>query len=125
MASLEAKILGERAENYCSSDEGDHDEDRDDPVGPVSAEQQPSSSGGGLSFTPGPPPPSTNKWGGTSQNTGPKGVLRDWELYKEHQELLRHQQDADLIRMVKESSLSCRTDQQDQQVHLYTYLILK
>lgn len=113
MASLEAKILGERAENYCSSDEGDHEEDRD-PCGPV----QPSSS-----FSAGAPPPGSevgaSKWAGTSQNTGPKGVLRDWELFKEHQALLRVAQEQELIRMVKDSSLSCRTEGQETQVRAY------
>ncbi|OXA37248.1 phosducin-like protein isoform X3 [Folsomia candida] len=106
---LEAKILGERAENYCDSDEGEHEEDRG-AGDPATTSGPKEGVVGGDQGQMGAP-----KWGGTSQNTGPKGVLRDWELYKEHQEILRREEEQNLIRMVKESSLSCRTEREDQQ----------
>lgn len=112
MASLEAKILGEKAENYCSSDEGEPEEDKE--------EAEPQGQGPRSDPTPeGLPPP--QKWGGTSQNTGPKGVLRDWELFKEHEKMVRLQQEQELIRKVKETSLSCRTEREDRQVRSRTF----
>jgi len=108
MASIEDKILGGPRENYCSSDEGEPDDQEESP--------KTSSRGKGPTINPvetGIPPPQGSKWGGYSVNTGPKGVLRDWELYKAQEEEMRKAKDAELIAMVKASSITCRTEAQD------------
>ncbi|GAB0095449.1 Phosducin-like protein [Sergentomyia squamirostris] len=61
MTSLEDKILGEKAQNYCSSSE-----DEDDGIRVVRDED------GGVCPVP----------GVTTKNTGPKGVISDWREYK-------------------------------------------
>jgi hypothetical protein len=111
MASIEDKILNGPRENYCSSDEGEEGDDE----GPSSGLSS-KTLGTSQNVNPvasGIPPAQGSKWGGYSVNTGPKGVLRDWELYKEQEEALRQIKAAELIQMVKDSSITCRTEAED------------
>lgn len=87
MTDLESKLLGEKLHNYCSS--SDEDEpmlDRD------------------------PPKQSTSDWDGTSSNTGPKGVLNDWEQYKRQQTAKRVQHEKDLIKQINSMALTCNSE---------------
>ncbi|XP_055693981.1 phosducin-like protein [Lutzomyia longipalpis] len=64
MDALEKKILGEKSENYCSSDEEDAGNAiRAVPDGEIPQQQPPSCPTG-------------------TSNTGPKGVITDWREYK-------------------------------------------
>lgn len=86
MTDLESKLLGEKLHNYCSS--SDEDEpmlDRD------------------------PPKQSKSDWDGTSSNTGPKGVLNDWEQYKQLQSAQRVQRDKNLIKQINDIALTCES----------------
>lgn len=87
MTDLESKLLGEKLHNYCSS--SDEDEpmlDRD------------------------PPKQSKSDWDGISSNTGPKGVLNDWEQYKQQQSAQRVQQEKDVLKQINDMALTCKSE---------------
>lgn len=69
MTTLEDKILGVKKDYYCTSSESEG-EDSDGKDTEIVKNTECSL-------------PEPTKWGGSSKNTGPKGVLRDWELYKQ------------------------------------------
>ena len=69
MATLDDKLLGEKLHYYCSSSE---DEGEDSECGGAGA--GPSS---GLATT------TSTEWDGSSANTGPKGVIKDWQRFKQ------------------------------------------
>ena len=74
MATLDDKLLGEKLHYYCSSSE-DEGEGSEDEAGAGARsrgpQQAPASSSQGQA------------WDGSSANTGPKGVLKDWQRYKQ------------------------------------------
>ncbi|EDW26179.1 GL25506 [Drosophila persimilis] len=80
MATLEDKLLGEKLEYYCSSSEGednDHDGDDEKDAGRKGA-------AGGLTINTDPdaaPAGGFRQQGST--NTGPKGVVKDWQRFKQ------------------------------------------
>ena len=90
MATLDDKLLGEKLHYYCSSSE---DEDEPGPSGP-------------------PPPPAD---GGNTVNTGPKGVIKDWQRYKQLETEKREEMEAERIALAKKLSMTCRTDREDQE----------
>ena len=74
MATLDDKLLGEKLHYYCSSSE---DEGSDDEGGARRGGGQEPEQGGAGGVTQG------QAWDGSSANTGPKGVLKDWQRYKQ------------------------------------------
>ena len=76
MATLDDKLLGEKLHYYCSSSE-DEGEGSEDEAGAGARsrgpQQAPASSSQGQG----------QAWDGSSANTGPKGVLKDWQRYKQ------------------------------------------
>jgi len=100
MTTLDDKILGEKSHYYCSSSssegESDEESDREEgaPVkGAASAPQE----------------TEVRQWSGTSSNTGPKGVLKDWQRYKQLETEKRIEQEK--IDLAKRLALSCTTSQ--------------
>lgn len=102
MATFDDKILGEKLHYYCSSSE-DEGEDGDKAGG-----------GGGESGAAAQPPPVGPGSGGTC-NTGPKGVIEDWQRYKQLEVERREENEAERIALAKKLSLSARTDKEDQE----------
>ncbi|CAL8108798.1 unnamed protein product [Orchesella dallaii] len=104
MTTLDDKLLGERRENYCSSseDEGERDED-----------EIPLASGGSPKVTKKIDINDGARWEGYSQNTGPKGVIRDWQLFKAHEEAKRKENERKLLEDVKKSTITCRPYSED------------
>ena len=94
--SQDDKLMGEKAHYYCSSSE---DEDDDKP-GPADA---------------GGPDGETRGQGGTSANTGPKGVIEDWRRFKQLENENRKEQEKEKVAMAKKLSLTCRSDREDQE----------
>ncbi|XP_044271873.1 phosducin-like protein [Tribolium madens] len=95
MSTLEDKILGEKLHNYCSSSE-ESESDSEDPnpkKSPVEAS----------------PPPEVNKWEGTSSNTGPKGVIKDWQRYKQLENEKRTEDENEKIALMKKLTLTVQT----------------
>uniref|UniRef100_A0A0N5AQU4 Phosducin domain-containing protein n=1 Tax=Syphacia muris TaxID=451379 RepID=A0A0N5AQU4_9BILA len=85
MATLEEKILNGPNVGYCSSSE---DEDDDAPV--ITTEDI---------------EPTVNVRKGI-RNTGPKGVIEDWRVFQEEQELLRIQNEKKIIAASKYATLT-------------------
>lgn len=98
MATLEDKILGEKLHNYCSSSEDEVESGSDDENEPKAPPQDP-------------PPqlPEPNKWEGTATNTGPKGVIKDWQRFKQLEIEKRAEQEREKINLIKKLTLSCRS----------------
>jgi len=94
MATLDDKLLGEKLHYYCSSSE---DEGEDDPRG------------GGGNNPQGLPPPEID--GGP--NTGPKGVIKDWQRYKQLESEKRAEAEAERLALAKRLNLSCSSSRQD------------
>lgn len=102
MSTLEDKILGERLHYYCSSDsedEGNDSADSDKESEDVKCvRNEPEIS-----------EPSFSKWNGTASNTGPKGVMQDWQRYKELQADKRQAQEREMLKLLEKISLTCRS----------------
>ena len=71
MATLDDKLLGEKLHYYCSSSEDEGEEEERTSGGGGGG------AGGASALT------TTRDWDGTSANTGPKGVIKDWQRYKQ------------------------------------------
>ncbi|KAJ8922300.1 hypothetical protein NQ315_004242 [Exocentrus adspersus] len=99
MATLEDKILGEKLQNYCSSsDESDDDNSNSDrEVTKQTATVQETA------------PSEVNKWEGTSTNTGPKGVIKDWQRYKQLETEKREEAEKEKIELMKKLTLTVQS----------------
>lgn len=95
MATLDDKLLGEKLHYYCSSSE-DEGEDKES-TGCSSA----------------PPPVASDD--GASINTGPKGVIKDWQRFKQLEREERADQEAEKLALAKRLAMTCRTDKEDQE----------
>jgi len=95
MATLDDKLLGEKLHYYCSSSEDEEESDN----------QQDSKQ---------PPPPPPQNWDGSSTNTGPKGVLKDWQQYKKLENEKREEAEAEKLALAKRLALTCRTTEEDE-----------
>ncbi|XP_014470824.1 PREDICTED: phosducin-like protein [Dinoponera quadriceps] len=98
MSTLEDKILGEKLQYYCSSssedeenDTGESDKEFDDIKYTEDTAQY------------------ASEWDGTSNNTGPKGVIKDWQRYKQLEAEKRELQEKERIQLMKKLSLTCRS----------------
>lgn len=98
MATLEDKILGEKLHNYCSSSEESDNENSDSEeknnANPASEAIQPTE---------------INKWEGTSTNTGPKGVIKDWQNYKKLESEKRREDELQKIELMKKLTLTVQS----------------
>lgn len=115
MATLEDKILGNRLENYCSSseDEAGYEDAEDNDGGGGGAK---SSNGGGAAATTGgaTDPGKTyftpvEKWSGQSANTGPKGVIKDWQRFKQLETERNEEKERERIALMKKLSITAPT----------------
>ncbi|XP_072763312.1 phosducin-like protein [Anoplolepis gracilipes] len=100
MSTLEDKILGEKSHYYCSSssedeenDSGDSDKEYNDVKCTEDAVQY----------------PTPTEWEGVSNNTGPKGVIKDWQRFKQLQVEKRESQEKEKLELITKLSLTCRS----------------
>ncbi|XP_011499018.1 PREDICTED: phosducin-like protein [Ceratosolen solmsi marchali] len=107
MATLEDKILGEKSQYYCSSssddeENGSENSDKEDELSKIvdMPTKQPSMD--------------LSEWDGTSSNTGPKGVIRDWQRFKQIESEKRAEQEKERIELMKKLSLTCRSSLDDE-----------
>lgn len=98
MATLEDKILGDTRQCYCSDSEGSDLEDESESSN-LSVPQEPTQE----------PPPEVNKWDGTSQNTGPKGVIKDWQIFRDLAREKRAQQETATLDLAKKLTLTVQS----------------
>lgn len=103
MATLEDRILGEKLECYCSSSE-----DEDEASAQSSDPDENARTGARASADV--PPVEVRQWEGCSVNTGPKGVLKDWQRFKQLESEKREQQEKERLQLIKKLSLTCRSD---------------
>lgn len=104
MSTLEDKILGEKLHYYCSSSSEDEGNDSAD-----SDKELENENGGYPGGMPDSIEPSFSEWDGTSSNTGPKGVIKDWQRYKQLEAEKRGEQERERLQLIKKLSLTCRT----------------
>lgn len=113
MATLEDKILGNRLENYCSSSEdetGYEDAEANDGGAAKSF-----NSGGAAASPAGATDPSktyltpVEKWSGQSANTGPKGVIKDWQRFKQLETERNEEKERERIALMKKLSITATT----------------
>lgn len=108
MATLEDKILGNPIENYCSSDEGENDDSGDDEGKSSSQFECASSSTTEESNS------TLPKWSGTAENTGPKGVISDWQRFKQLENENREKQEREKLELFKKLSVTAKTTAEDE-----------
>lgn len=101
MATLDDRLLGEKLENYCSSseDEGDRDDT-----------EQRQAAGRAPRFIPASDLPKTSPTkSGPTSNTGPKGVIRDWQRYKQLEAEARTGHSQERRDLAKHLSKTCKS----------------
>lgn len=114
MATLEDKILGDdKRENYCSSSEDDDDDGYDDALdGDVGA----SSNAGAASLANDETHltrTEIDRWTGNSTNTGPKGVIKDWQRFKQLETEKSIEKEQEQMALMKKLSISAKTTAED------------
>lgn len=92
MATLDDKLLGEKLHYYCSSSDDEEE---------------------GAAPTAGPTAPPPQQQQGGSANTGPKGVIKDWQRFKQLESERREEAELERLALAKKLSLSCRTERED------------
>ncbi|XP_068967609.1 phosducin-like protein [Bombus flavifrons] len=102
MSTLEDKILGEKLHYYCSSSSEDEENDSADSDKETEDEKYSQIITDSIE-------PSFSEWDGTSSNTGPKGVIKDWQRYKQLQAEKRDEQEKERLQLIKKLSLTCRS----------------
>ncbi|XP_076246802.1 phosducin-like protein 1 [Calliopsis andreniformis] len=102
MATLEDKILGEKLHYYCSSSSEDEGNDSADSDKESEEEKYAAAITDSVE-------PSFSEWDGTSSNTGPKGVIKDWQRYKQLEAEKKEAQERERLELIKKLSLTCRT----------------
>lgn len=101
MATLEDKILGEKLHNYCSSSEESDNENSNSESEEGRKQTAPTEEAA--------PPLEPNKWEGTSTNTGPKGVIKDWQRYKQLEHERREEDEREKIALMKKLTLTVQS----------------
>ncbi|XP_046395510.1 phosducin-like protein [Ischnura elegans] len=99
MATLEDKLLGEKTEYYCSSSsEGEEDEEESEnkDAGAVASSDEIAKA-------------DVSKWSGTASNTGPKGVLSDWQKFKELEKQKIEEEKMERVELIKKLSITCQS----------------
>lgn len=112
MATLEDKILGDdKRENYCSSDEGEAEDDDRCESGNGSA------GGAGAKSTCEPNQTyftrETDTWSGSSKNTGPKGVIKDWQRFKQLENEKNVEKETEKLTLMKKLCITSKTVAED------------
>ncbi|XP_065338694.1 phosducin-like protein [Cloeon dipterum] len=104
MATLDDKLLGEKTHYYCSSseDEEDNSNSSDNEKGHDHIGGQMIKSSAQLSQSAAP-------WEGTSTNTGPKGVIKDWQRFKQLEAEKAAEKEQERLALFKKLSLTCRS----------------
>lgn len=97
MATLEDKLTGEKLQYYYSSSE---DEEGDAEPPPSAAPQQQCNI--------------KSKGQRTTSNTGPKGVVQDWQLYKQLEEQDREENEKQKLELAKKLCLTASSKAEDE-----------
>ncbi|XP_029174666.1 phosducin-like protein [Nylanderia fulva] len=101
MSTLEDKILGEKLHYYCSSSSEDEENDSEDSDKKEYNDAKCTEDNAQYA--------APAEWDGVSNNTGPKGVIRDWQRYKQLEAEKRESQEKEKLQLFKKLSLTCRS----------------
>lgn len=111
MATLEDKLLGEKLENYCSSSEGEGDDDDDDGKFEDALDD---SAGASAAAPPTEYVTEVESWSGSAANTGPKGVIKDWQRFKQLENEKNEAKERERIMLMKKLSLTVNPNTDNQ-----------
>ncbi|XP_055332718.1 phosducin-like protein [Paramacrobiotus metropolitanus] len=111
MATLDDKLLGEKLHYYCSSSEDEEPSEEDksagnDLDGDGDNRRPHKASSNGPKFI---PDSVAREWEGSSTNTGPKGVIRDWQRFKQLESERREAQEKEKLILAKKLAPMCQT----------------
>jgi len=106
MATLDDKILGEKLHYYCSSSEDEDEDDSNSEKGESAQKSEPVQSS----------LPKPNKWEGTSTNTGPKGVIKDWQRFKQLEIEKREENEREKRELMKKLSMTVKSALEEEQM---------
>ncbi|OQV24436.1 putative Phosducin-like protein [Hypsibius exemplaris] len=117
MTTLDDKLLGEKLHYYCSSSEDEEegatkkggnssDKDRDEDESSSSSRTAATPAPSKLKFI---PESAIRENEGYSTNTGPKGVIRDWQRFKQLESEKRQQQEEERLMLAKKLSATTRS----------------
>lgn len=117
---LEDKILGNKLENYCSSseDEAGYEDASDGESGDAKSAAAAGGGGGGAVDASATDPGKTyftpvEKWNGQSANTGPKGVIKDWQRFKQLETERNEEKERERIQLAKRLAITTTTAAED------------
>ncbi|RWS25277.1 phosducin-like protein [Leptotrombidium deliense] len=110
MSTLDDKILGEKLHYYCSSDEEDVEREDHEENGSNQQEAIQTRSIKDAMET----RSDLRDWEGYSVNTGPKGVIKDWQRYKQIEAEKREARELEKLKLMKKLSMSCRSHLDDE-----------
>lgn len=112
MTTLDDKLLGEKLHNYCSSSSEEDDDIEKEDGKKSSKSNQPK-------FIPESEikeRETLNNWSGSATNTGPKGVIKDWQRFKQLEQEKNSQDGKERLALAKKLSLTCRSDDLDKEL---------
>lgn len=112
MATLEDKLLGEKLENYCSSSEG---EDDDDDGSFEDALDDSAGASASKIASPTEYVTEVESWSGSAANTGPKGVIKDWQRFKQLENEKNEAKERERIMLMKKLSLTTKSNTDNKQ----------
>lgn len=104
MTTLDDKLLGEKTHYYCSSDSEDEPDEDSDKIAQTSSNPK---------FI---PSSELKEWDGSSTNTGPKGVIKDWQRYKQLESEKREEQEMERLSLMKKLSLTCQSTKDEEKM---------
>ncbi|XKL69493.1 hypothetical protein PGB90_007262 [Kerria lacca] len=98
MTTLDDKLLGEKLHYYCSSDSSSDDESESNEEKLTEVDEK----------------ETTNipQWNRLSHNTGPKGVIEDWQKYKQLQREQREEDEKKRLQLCEKLSLVCPANEE-------------
>ncbi|UJR31825.1 hypothetical protein I4U23_019302 [Adineta vaga] len=108
MVTLDDRLLGEKLQNYCSSSSDDEDEEGNDSD---NGKRQKSST----KFVPESELNAPSSSSGSTDNTGPKGVIADWRRFKQLETEKRDEQEKEKKTLIKKLAMTCRSHLDDEE----------
>ena len=113
MATLDDKLLGEKLHNYCSSSSSEEEDNNDD-------DDRRTRKSRGLKFIPESKLTDQTernmRRGAGAENTGPKGVIKDWQRFKQLENEKNTESQEERLRIAKRLAMTCRSDDLDKEI---------
>lgn len=111
MATLDDKILGEKLHNYCSSSSSEEEDNIDE-------NDKSQRKSRGPKFIPESKlkEQEERNWRRGAENTGPKGVIKDWQRFKQLETEKNAESQAERMQLAKRLAMTCRSDDIDPEI---------